>query len=196
MTQIHRLLALPLLLASAGCSNAVRNEHDAALAYLGLDAGITRAMNLGLDGYNAASSANIDAQSAGGDIGGTMTVTGQVDQGSSDNKELRLEVALEGYLDDTVDGDTPFEVTYDSDPQAPLALDISLRDIPDGTLTGTFVGDVGISGDLGGIVSLDVALDGTIEAGVDDTVARTEGETHITGSATSDYGSYAIDLVR
>ena len=196
MTQIHRLLAFPLLLACAGCSNAVRNEHDAALAYLGLDAGITRAMNLGLEGYNVASSANIDAQSAGGDIGGTMTVSGQVDQGSSDNKELRLEVALEGYLDDPVDGDTPFEVTYDSDPQAPLALDISLRDIPDGTLTGTFVGDVGISGDLGGIVSLDIALDGTIEAGADDAVTRTEGETHITGSATSDYGSYAIDLVR
>lgn len=196
MTHLHRLLALPLLLASAGCSNALRNEHDAALAYLGLDAAVTRAMNLGLDGYNAASSANIDAQSAAGDLAGTITVTGQVDQGSSDNKGLRLEVALDGYLDDTVEGDAPFAVTYDSDPQAPLALDISLRDIPDGTLTGTLVGDVGISGDLGGIVSLDVALEGTIEPGADDTVTRTEGETHITGSATSDYGSYAIDLVR
>lgn len=158
---------------------------------------MTRALGLGLDGYNAASSANIDAQSAGGDLAGTMTVTGQVDQGSSDNKGLRLEVALEGYLDDTVDGDSPFEVTYDSDPQAPLALDISLRDMPDGTLTGTLVGDVAMSGDLlAGVVALDIALEGTTEAGADDAVTRTEGETHITGSATSDYGTYAIDLVR
>jgi hypothetical protein len=189
-------LALLLVLVTTACKG-VNSEQDAARAYLGLDAGITRAVNLGLDGYNAASSANIDPQVADGDLAGTMTVSGQVDQGSSDNKELRLEVALDGYLDDTIDGDVEFAVIYDTNPDAPPSLDVSLRGIPDGTLEGTLVGDFAMSEDLAGVVTLDLAIAGEIEPGVDGVgVAQTAGSTHVTGTATSDFGTYDVDLTR
>lgn len=54
-----------------------------------------------------------------------------------------------------------------------------------------------MSEDLTGVVSLDLSLDGANEPGTDGAaVARTEGATHITGSATSDYGRYDVDLTR
>ena len=86
----------PLLFLASffiGC-NGVDTAHEAELAYLGLDGATDRALNLGMDGYNAASSANIDAQEGPGDVSGTLTVSGKVDQGSSDNKGLRLEMQL------------------------------------------------------------------------------------------------------
>jgi len=56
-------------------------------------------MQLGFDGFNSASSANIATQTAAGAKSGTLTVTGQVDQGASANKGMRLQVALaSGYL--------------------------------------------------------------------------------------------------
>lgn len=189
-------LALLLVLLTTACKG-VNSEQEAARAWLGLDAGVTRAVNLGLDGYSAASSANIDPQMADGDLAGTMTVSGQVDQGSSDNKELRLEVALDGYLDHTVDGDLEFAVIYDTNPDALPNLDVSLRGIPDGTLEGTLVGDFAMSEDLVGVVTLDLAIAGEIEPGVDDVgVAQTAGSTHVTGTATSDFGVYDVDLTR
>ena len=75
------LLSLPLLCAACGGAG-VSNESDAALAYLGLDGMVSKAMGLGFDGYNTASSANIEDQLANGDLSGTLTVAGQVDQGS------------------------------------------------------------------------------------------------------------------
>src|SRR5687768_880273 len=99
---IRTLITIAVLSLSA-CTG-VKNEAQARYAYLGLDGAIDRAMNLGLAGYNAADSANIDDQTADGGEAGTMVVSGQVDQGSSDNKGLRLFVALEGYRD-TVDDD-------------------------------------------------------------------------------------------
>ncbi|MCK6505250.1 hypothetical protein L6R53_17930 [Myxococcota bacterium] len=72
------------------------------MAYLGPDGALIQGMELGFDGFHAASSANIDPQSADGDVSGTLTVTGQVDQGSSDNKGLRLELSLEEYIDGSI----------------------------------------------------------------------------------------------
>ncbi len=185
---------LGFILLSAACNpEGVHSEADARRAYLGLDTAVTRGLNLGMDGYNAASSANIDAQSANGDLEGSITVSGQVDQGSSDNKELRLDVVLDGYLDDTSDSDVIFAVVYDS--ESPLTLDLSLRGIPDGTLSGSFEGEVWMSDDLEGPVLLDLSLEGELEAGPNG-IARTEGGTQITGTATSDYGTYEVDLTR
>src|SRR5258708_4492138 len=88
------LLFTPLAAASA-CGGAdsgggtppaaVQSEADARAAYLGLDPSIDRAIGLGFDGFNSASSANISPQTGKGALAGTLTVTGQVDQGASPN---------------------------------------------------------------------------------------------------------------
>jgi hypothetical protein len=84
----------------ASCGSSVQSEEDARKAYLGLDPSIDKAIGLGFDGFNSASSANITPQTADGGVRGTMTVTGQVDQGTSANKGMRLFDALDNYSDD------------------------------------------------------------------------------------------------
>lgn len=187
------MLLLSMILGCEG--GKVSNEADAELAYLGLDGAVARALALGLDGFNAASSANIDPQSAPGDTSGTLTVTGQVDQGSSDNKGLRLELALDDYSDTLGDDGEP-DLLYETDPDALPSLDLQLRDIPDGTLQGTLVGTFAMDRALTGLVALDLALDGTIEDDGAGGTRRVEGETRVTGTATSDYGTYEVDLER
>ena len=91
---------LPGLVACNGGN--VSTEADAELAYLGLDSIIEKAMNLGFAGFNAASSANIDEQAGVGDVSGDILVNGQVDQGNSDNKGMRLTVALVEYADEVL----------------------------------------------------------------------------------------------
>src|SRR5690606_6879488 len=96
-------------------------------AYLGLDTSIEKALTLGLQGFNAASSANISPQSTDGDETGLITVTGQVDQGASANKGMRLFVQLEEYSDGPVviveeDTELSIDIVYDTDPEASPAL--------------------------------------------------------------------------
>lgn len=182
-----------VLIALAGCSGKVNSDDAATLAYVGLDGAVERGMKLGLQGFNEASSANIDPQSEAGDLAGTMTITGQADQGSSANKGLRLQMLLEGYRDlGDVDTDSKSEVliTYDTDPAALPALDLQLKNIPNGTVEGTLVGDFAMTGDLEGVVTLDLAISGAI---VEDTahagyVVRESGSTAVTGTATNDAG--------
>jgi hypothetical protein len=184
----------------AGCAGKVSSDREAELAYLGLDTAVSRALTLGLQGFSQASSANIDAQTDDGDVSGTMTVTGQVDQGSSDNKGLRLDVALEEYADVTdLDDDEDVEVviTYDTDPDDLPYADLQLRDMPDGTLSGTFAGVFLMSGDLEGPVELSLTIEGPTESDGADGVQRVEGETEIVGTATNEAGgTYEIDVVR
>ncbi len=178
----------------AGCSDdGVADEEAARLAYLGLDAGVERALGLGFDGFNAAKSANIPTQEGKGDKSGTMTVIGQVDQGSSDNKGMRLDVSLAQYEDGPVE---EVEITYDT--QAPLALDLTMKGLPSAELTGTFNGDVTLAGGLEGPVTLTLTLSGTTEADPADAarIRRVPGGTHIVGTATSDYGTYDVDVTR
>ena len=90
-----------LAMAAAACGDdGVSSTEDAKNAYLGLDPSIDKAITLGFAGFNSAKSANIDAQTAMGTKSGTLTVTGQVDQGNSANKGMRLLVAMTGYSDD------------------------------------------------------------------------------------------------
>lgn len=194
-------IGLALVLALGACGG-VSNEAEAERAYLGLDAMVEKALNLGMAGYNAADSANIPDQSGDGEVSGTIVVGGQVDQGASDNKELRLTVDLVDYADEVdLDGDDDddlFEVTYETPEGSPLDLDVSLRDIPDGTLAGTLAGAVRMAGDLEGDVVLDLDMTGDIEAdpGVTDGLRRVDGTTHVTGTATSDYGVFDVDVTR
>ena len=65
----------PLAVAAAGCGNgSVHSDADAQKAYLGLDASIDKAINLGFDGFNAASSANIPTQMTTGMLQGTLVI--------------------------------------------------------------------------------------------------------------------------
>jgi hypothetical protein len=194
-TRLGRVAALVVATAAMTCchGNEVDDEEGARAAYLGLDGVVEKALNLGMDGYNAASSANIPDQSITGDVSGTLTVSGQVDQGASDNKEMRLDLALVDYQDEVTE--TDLVVTYDTDPAAPPGLDLSLRDIPSGTFTGTLMGTFTMVGDIEGPVTLNLALSGEIEPGAaEGDIQRVVGSTTITGTATSDYGTYSVDI--
>src|ERR1041384_5000179 len=133
-----RALFIAALLASACDDNTVQSQDDARRAYLGLDPSIDKALDLGFKGFNEASSANIPQEIMAGGLSGTMTIAGQVDQGSSANKQMRLTMVLGGYSDvahfvyaaggGAADGGA-----------TPPELDMSLRNIPNGTLSGTLV---------------------------------------------------------
>lgn len=153
-------------------------------------------LQLGFDGFNAADSANIDPQTADGSEAGTITVSGQVDQGSSDNKGMRLTVDLVDWTDGpvTTTDDEELTIAYGTAEDAPLDVDFSLRDIPDGTLEGTLLGTVVMVGDLEGELALDLTLDGTIEDDGAGGTQRTAGATTVSGTATSDYGTFDVDL--
>lgn len=191
----HRLwFTSVLVLALAGCGGGVDSEEGAEAAYLGLDAMVGKALNLGFDGFNAASSANIPEQTTTGDLAGTLAVNGQVDQGASDNKEMRLVLTLVGYQDVVLLEDE-LEVIYDTGDTDP-ALDLSLRNIPNGTLNGTLVGDFFMQGDLEGVVTMNLTISGELEPDPNDAmmVRRVAGTTRVTGTATSDYGTYDVDV--
>ncbi len=184
-----------LLLTTAllfGCSDSdVSDEEAAELAYLGVDGSVERALRLGFDGFNAASSANIPEQSGAGDAAGTLRVGGKVDQGASNNKEMRLEVSYEGYSDGPVN---EVELFYDSN--TPVALDLSLKKLPNADMTGTMAGTVFLSGDLEGPLDLNLSITGTTEPDPDDAdeVRRVPGATRVRGTATSDYGAFPVDV--
>lgn len=187
---IIALAALTFLSAFAACGGGVSSEADAKKAYMGLDTSVDKAIQLGFDGYNFdPNGANIQAQTADGGVSGTMTVTGQVDQGASNNKGMRLADALANYSDDG-------HVTYNTDSNALPALTINLKNIPSGTLDGSLNGAFLMSGGLSGQVSLNLIFSGVLEAGPGNTVVRKAGTTHITGTATSPAGTYNVDVTR
>jgi hypothetical protein len=197
---LRALLPLGFLFGSlsVGCSDdGVSSDEEARRAYLGLDSSIEKALGLGMDGFNAASSANIPEQMTTGDVTGTMVVSGQVDQGVSPNKEMRLLVALVDYSDGpavTVE-EEDINITYDTDAAALPALDLSLRNIPDGTFTGTLLGTYSMSGDLDGSVTLNLTMSGEIESDGTGGIRRKLGTTHVTGTATSGDGTYNVELM-
>lgn len=195
--------SLGALVLVAGCSDLISSDEEAELAYLGLDRAVERAVRLGIDGYNDASSANIPDQSEDGDVSGVMTVGGQVDQGNSDNKGLRLDVALDQYadlVDVDEDEDRDVSITYWTDeghPDGLPYLQMRLRDVPDGTLEGSFEGTFGMEGDLEGELVLEVELEGDIQADPEDAeqVQRVPGTTTVQGTARSSRGgTYDIDI--
>jgi phage baseplate assembly protein gpV len=179
-----------LLVLVGGCTNSVHSDADAMRAYLGLDASIDKAIGLGFDGFNAPSTgANIMPQMTTGALSGTLTVTGQVDQGSSNNKNMTLSTNYAAYSD--VD-----KLTYDATAGALPVLAMSLKGIPTGTLSGSLSGALTMSGDLHNTVTLAVTFTGNLQSGGNNTVVRAPGTTHVVGTATSDYGTYAIDVTR
>ena len=185
------LFALTLSLAAlgaAGCGSGVSSTDDAKQAYEGLDASIDKAINLGFDGFNAASNANIPPQTANGMLKGKMTVSGKVDQGASDNKTMDLNEELVEYSDRE-------KLVYDTKGELPL-ISMKLSKVPDGTLDGTMKGTFTMSGDLEGPVTLDLTFTSDLQAGDGTKVVRKPGTTHIQGTATSDFGTFDVDVMR
>jgi len=190
------------LTAACGGDDAVDSDEQARRAYLGLDKSIQKSIDLGFAGFNSASSANIDPQSANGDKAGTLTITGQVDQGSSNNKGMRLKVGMVHYTDGPFainsDGDT-IEVIYDTvtDVTMQPALTMQLKNIPSGTLDGTLMGVYQLTNDLTGTLTLNLTFAGTLQAGSGSTITtRVQGTTTVTGTATNaDGGVYNISIM-
>ncbi len=193
-------VAVPVLLLSAslvGCGDEVSSDEQARRAYLGLDKSIEKSLQLGFAGFNAASSANISPQTTNGDTTGTLTVSGQVDQGSLANKGMRLRVGMTNYSDGTVTvDDETVKITYQTATAttAQPALDLSLRNIPNGTFTGTLVGAFQMSQDLEGEVTLNLSMSGMIEDDGTGKVRRKAGSTTVTGTAKSGDGEYQVNV--
>jgi hypothetical protein len=183
------LLVAAVLIASACGSDSVSSVGDAQNAYLGLDLSIDKAITLGFNGFNSASSANISPQTTTGATAGTLTVTGQVDQGASANKGMRLFTAFVNYSDNG-------EITYNTSSASLPALNMMLLNIPTGTLTGTLVGTVTMTGDEQGELVLNLTFAGQLQAGVGGIVERKPGTTRITGTATSSAGTFNVDVTR
>lgn len=188
-----------VILALGACSSSSSNDgvastDDAKTAYLALDASIDKAIALGFQGFNAATSANIDPQTASGKSAGTLIVEGQVDQGASTNKTMNLTETMVGYSDDG-------KLTFATYGQLLPTLSMKLSKIPDGTMTGTLDGVFLMTGALAGEVKLTVTLTAALEATPADAggaagVQRKAGTTHITGTATSGTSTYAIDVTK
>jgi hypothetical protein len=185
-----KVLILVAILAATACdSDSVNSVGDAQNAYLGLDLSIDKAITLGFAGFNSASSANILPQTTNGAAHGTLTVTGQVDQGVSANKGMRLFTAYENYSDDG-------QISYSTSSTALPALNIMLLNIPTGTLTGTLIGKVSMTGEEEGDLVLNLSFAGQLQAGASGIVERKPGTTRITGTATSSAGTFNVDVTR
>jgi hypothetical protein len=190
-----------LAIASCGGDEELDSEADARRAYTGFDPAVDRAIALGLQGFNGATSANIADQPGDGDASGSMVVGGQVDQGASANKEMRLEVSAVDYSDGVVvdpETDDEVDVHYDTETDVPLSLVLSLKNIPDGTFTGTMDGKMLLSGDINSDATFALILSGELEADPTnaDNVVRKAGTLQITGTVSSGDGTYDVDVLR
>jgi len=201
------LLVVVGSMALAACgSDDINSDEEARRAYFGLDKSIEKSLRLGFDGYNAASSANISPQMTTGTVAGTLTITGQVDKGSSDNKGMRLYVGMVGYNDGVLpieyeDETIDVDITYDTDADAMLQpyLNLTLRNIPSGTFTGTLTGTYHMSGDLKGDATVNLMFSGALmpdPANPSDATktVRKPQSTTVTGTATSGDGTYDVNI--
>lgn len=197
MTNLTRGAVFALLaLGACADDDDIDSDEEARRAYVGLDGSIAKSLTLGFAGFNAANSANIPPQMTAGVEAGTLVITGQVDQGSSDNKGMRLRVGMVGYTDGVVVlDDENIEITYDTDldPASQPYLQLSLKNIPTGTLTGTLTGTYHMTGDIIGDATLDLTFAGTLQADGAG-VMRAPGTTTVTGTAVSGEGTYDVSL--
>jgi hypothetical protein len=184
----------------AACSDdSVDSNENARRAYLGLDPSVGQCITLGFDGFNTASSANILPQMDTGTKAGTLTINGQVDQGQSANKGMRLTIAMVGFDDGPFEINTnhdKIDVVYDTSTDVTMqpALDIMMMNIPTGTLSGTLTGTYTMTGDLKGDVTLDLTITGDLMDGGGGAVVRKTGTTHVTGTAISGNGTFDVDV--
>jgi len=200
MKALINFLMLATIFTGCGGDDGIDSNEEARRAYLGLDGSIAQSITLGFAGFNTAQSANISPQSSPGVAAGTLTVTGQVDQGSSNNKGMRLRVGMVAYTDGPFlineDGDT-IVVTYDTDVDPALQpfLSLSLKNIPTGTLEGTLIGTYLMTDGIEGEAELNLTISGTLQDGGGGAVIRAPGTTRVTGTVvTPNDGTFDVDV--
>ena len=186
----HLVLMSALVLATA-CADDVSSDAEARQAYLSLDPVIAQALDLGFQGFAAASSANIDVQTAAGAKGGTVAVSGKVDQCASKNKNMDLTLRLVAW---TADAAIKFDTSADAALQPKLVL--SLKNLPDADLTGTLVGNFTMTGALEKSVALNLSLTGKTMADANGKVVRKPGSMRVTGTATAGGDAFVVDVTR
>ncbi len=188
-------------IAPVGCGSddEIGSDEAARRAYLGLDPSIGKSLKLGFDGFNAASSANIPNQTTMGEDRGTLVISGQVDQGASDNKGMRLQVGMTDYSDGKIvvdeDGKT-IEIIYNTamDAAAQPTLNLKLTKIPTGTFSGGLSGRFEMTDGLKGSVNLNLMFSGQLEDAGGGLVRRKPGATTVTGTAISGDSTYNVNV--
>jgi hypothetical protein len=202
---MQKLIGLTLVaILGVACSDGddIDSDEEARRAYFGLDASVEKSFQLGFAGFNAASSANIDPQSAVGDEAGTLVVSGQVDQGASANKGMRLRIAMVDYTDGEVTivqegkDDVKVNIVYDTDVDVMLQpyFEIKLAGIPDGTFTGSLTGTYIMDGDLEGKCDLALTFAGKLMSNGTGGTTRVPLMTTVTGTAKSGDGTYDVNI--
>ncbi len=203
MQKLIGLMLVTALVGACGDGDDIDSNEEARRAYFGLDGSIEKSLQLGFAGFNAASSANIDPQMVAGDDSGMLTITGQVDQGSSDNKGMRLRVGMVDYYDGEVsvaqvddDDVILINLTYDTDldPALQPLLDLKLANIPTGTFTGTLVGSYAMEGDLEGTADLNLTFAGKLMSNGTGGTTRVPLMTTVTGTAKSGDGTFDVNI--
>lgn len=199
------LLVVVGSLSLAACGgDDIDSDEEARRAYFGLDQSIEKSLALGFAGFNAASSANIPPQATTGTVGGMLNITGQVDQGSSANKGMRLRVGMIDYTDgdlviEDAEGKETIDVNivYDTSPDVTLQplLDLKLMNFPNGTFNGTLTGTYTMDGDIKGDATLNLTFSGAIKDDGTGKTIRAPGTTTVTGTAASGDGNYEVNLM-
>jgi hypothetical protein len=114
---------------------------------------------------------------------------------------MRLDLTLVEYADApfddpmTEDDVEELQVVYDTDEAALPSLELSLRNVPDGTFTGTMSGVFLLSGDLDAEATFALALSGGLQDSAGE-VVREPGTLTITGTVTSADGTYDVDVIK
>jgi hypothetical protein len=199
--RMGKLLALScLLFAACGSDGTSVNSNEAARrAYLGLDKSVSKSLELGFAGYDAATSANIPPQTAAGDAGGMLNITGKVDQGNPNQATMTLDVGMVQYTDGKIvydDKNHTVSITYDTSTDVTMqpVLNLKLNASANNSISGTLVGDYKMSGDLKGTITLDLTITGMF-SGSGTSVMRVPGTTTVTGTAVnSSGGMYTVDV--
>ena len=141
------ILILVITSLIPACSDdGVSSDEEARRAYFGMDESIANSSRSALQASTPRPAPTSRRSRPRAPRAGTITITGQVDQGNSNNKGMRLHVGMAGYTDGQVviDGKAlDVNITYATNADSALqpALTLSLKNIPTGTLTGTLVGD-------------------------------------------------------
>lgn len=199
MWKLITLACIALVAACSSDNNSVNNDEQARRAYLGLDKSISKSLELGFTGYDAATSANIPAEMVAGDTGGTLTINGKVDQGNPSQVVMTLSVAMVKYTDGKItidDKGHTVDITYDTSTDMTMqpVLSLKLNASSNNALTGTLMGDYTMSGDLKGTVTLDLTITGMF-SGSGTTVQRVPGSTTVTGTAVNAAGGmYQVNV--
>jgi hypothetical protein len=176
-----RLASLVLPLLVIGCGMDVGSTADAQRAYQGLETSVERAISL-----SVSSLGNAAARTAKGRVSGALRLGEPVQH---DSAGARFLAALSRYSDDG-------EIVYSTDPDAPPAVTLDVRNVSRGALDGTIEGSFLMSGAERGQVSLLLAFSTAVAPGPGGALVRRPGTTRITGTATSPSGAYHVDVIR